>query len=59
MDIPVIDLASAALAPEAAAEALRATCVDTGFFYLVGHGISDDLFRRVFKAAEDFFALQR
>ncbi|ETA01549.1 hypothetical protein CcI156_12905 [Frankia sp. CcI156] len=38
-------------------ERLRETCHDVGFFYLVGHGIGDTLFREVEEVTRAFFAL--
>ncbi len=42
---------------EAAAVAIDAACRDTGFFYVVGHGVSRDLQTRVEELAHEFFAL--
>ena len=58
--LPILDL-SMLDRDEAAAsgfrDALRAATHETGFFYLVGHGIPDDVVTRAFATAERFFAL--
>jgi isopenicillin N synthase-like dioxygenase len=58
--IPLIDvsgLRAAALGPAAVARELRRACIDTGFFYVKGHGISASLIERVFQQSRGFFAL--
>jgi len=50
-ELPVVDL-SAPDAPQAIDEA----CRDTGFFYVVGHGVDEDLQARLERQARDFFA---
>jgi isopenicillin N synthase-like dioxygenase len=59
--LPVIDiagLASAWLADrQEVAAALRAACLDNGFFYIRNHGIPEDLVEAVFAQAARFFAL--
>ncbi|GIF99303.1 isopenicillin N synthase family dioxygenase [Catellatospora citrea] len=52
--LPIIDL-SADRAVVAAG--IRAACRDSGFFYLTGHGVPDDLLARLDAAAREFFAL--
>jgi isopenicillin N synthase-like dioxygenase len=60
--IPTIDLA-AYLADPSSPEALkivgkvRDACMNTGFFSLVGHGISKELQEQIFNAGKTFFAL--
>ena len=49
--LPIVDLADG----EAAAAIDRA-CRDVGFFYVVGHGVDDDLQQRLEDAARAFFA---
>jgi isopenicillin N synthase-like dioxygenase len=49
--LPVVDLA----APDAAAS-IDGACREVGFFYVVNHGVDDDLLRRLERAARDFFA---
>lgn len=58
--LPILDLSDLDRGEEAAAafrDALRAATHDVGFFYLVGHGIPDEITARAFAEAEDFFAL--
>lgn len=59
--IPVIDLSAAltgdVLAREAAARAIRAACLDTGFFYVAGHGVDPALIDDQFAWAKRFFDL--
>ena len=59
--IPVIDLsaalAGAAGARAATAHAIRAACRDTGFFYVVGHGVDPVLIDEQFAWAKRFFDL--
>merc|ERR1712048_1019697 len=51
--IPVVDLS----ADEAEAIAsLKAACETTGFFFLKGHGIEEDLVSSVFAGAKRFFS---
>ena len=58
--LPVLDL-SMLDGDESAAtafrDALRVATHEVGFFYLVGHGIPDDVTARAFATAERFFAL--
>src|SRR4249919_664175 len=53
-ELPVIDVASPAGETSAA---IDAACRDTGFFYVVGHGVSAELVARVERLAHEFFAL--
>jgi isopenicillin N synthase-like dioxygenase len=54
MKLPIVDISL----PEAeAAATLRECCERHGFFYLSGHGISDEIIDAHFKATEQFFAL--
>jgi isopenicillin N synthase-like dioxygenase len=59
-DLPVIDV-SALREPgsnsDRVARQIDAACRDTGFFYVVGHGVDDALPRRVDSGAREFFAL--
>jgi len=60
LNLPILDLSRLDAGPaEAAAfrEELRAATRDVGFFYLTGTGIPHELFRRLQRAARDFFAL--
>jgi isopenicillin N synthase-like dioxygenase len=49
--LPVIDLESSG-----APEALREACRDSGFFYVVGHGVDETLTSRLEALSRDFFA---
>ncbi len=42
---------------QAAVAAIRAACLDKGFFYCVGHGVDPELMRKVFEQSARFFAL--
>lgn len=60
--VPTIDVAPYLADPRSPAaekviEDVRAACVATGFFQIVGHGIPRSLQRGVFEAAAQFFAL--
>lgn len=57
--LPVLDL-SESRNPDTAEQfrdKLREATHEVGFFYLIGHGISDDLQRRLLDVAREFFAL--
>lgn len=51
---PVIDLSNG---PAPIASAIDAACRDTGFFYVVGHGVDSRLGARLDALAREFFAL--
>jgi isopenicillin N synthase-like dioxygenase len=60
--IPTIDIAPYLRDPASSdaidiIQQVKSACMTTGFFSLVGHGISKELQRKVFQAAEAFFAL--
>ncbi|CAO2650803.1 Nn.00g091000.m01.CDS01 [Neocucurbitaria sp. VM-36] len=60
--IPTIDLSSYLQHPSSSdadtvVEQIRAACATSGFFQLVGHGISESLQRHAFGAARTFFNL--
>src|SRR5437763_9495223 len=64
MTLPIIDIAplmSGRNAAEQAAVAahIEAACRDTGFFYIRGHGVADDVIARLDAASRRFFALPR
>ncbi|CAB9528406.1 oxoglutarate-Fe(II) type oxidoreductase [Seminavis robusta] len=42
---------------DATAKLLRATCIETGFFYLEGHGVSQDLLDKVMDQSKRLFGL--
>ena len=52
--LPVIDLSGPSAARRA--EEIDAACRDTGFFYVVGHGVPPELPARVGALAREFFA---
>lgn len=54
MQLPVIDLSAGV---EATAPQLARACSEVGFFYLVGHGVSEALQRELEAASAAFFAL--
>ena len=60
-EIPKIDLSATfgadAAARQRAAEEIGAACRNTGFFYVIGHGIPASLVERAFAEASRFFAL--
>ncbi|KAJ4831606.1 hypothetical protein Tsubulata_015292 [Turnera subulata] len=53
--LPIIDLSS----PDrnSTANSIRQACVEYGFFYLVNHGVEEELLGRVFEGSRKFFAL--
>jgi len=59
-EIPKIDLSATfgadAAARQRAAEEIGAACRNTGFFYVIGHGIPASLVERAFAEASRFFA---
>jgi isopenicillin N synthase-like dioxygenase len=57
--LPIIDVSPRRRATDAATLAgeIDAACRDTGFFYVVGHGVSNELQARVDSLAREFFAL--
>ncbi len=57
--IPVVDIAplvAGAAARVAVAEEIGAACRDHGFFYVVGHGVDDELQQRLEELSREFFA---
>lgn len=59
--LPVVDVAGLSSSNKAdrraVGDALRAACLDTGFFYCAGHGIPQGLIDAVFEQARRFFDL--
>ncbi|WP_032399049.1 isopenicillin N synthase family dioxygenase [Rhodococcoides fascians] len=55
--LPVLDLESSEDDPQAFRRALREAAHDSGFFYLVGHGIGADRMADVLRSARAFFAV--
>ncbi|XP_039028721.1 2-oxoglutarate-Fe(II) type oxidoreductase hxnY-like [Hibiscus syriacus] len=54
-ELPIIDLSS----PDrfSTANSIRQACIDHGFFYLVNHGVDEELVKKVFKQSSSFFSL--
>jgi isopenicillin N synthase-like dioxygenase len=57
--LPIIDVAAALRTGDAAAIAgeIDIACRDTGFFYVIGHGVSTALQSRIDELSREFFAL--
>ncbi|KAK1565643.1 hypothetical protein Q3G72_031594 [Acer saccharum] len=55
LKLPIIDLSS----PDriSTAKSIRQACIEFGFFYLVNHGVEEELFRRVFEESSKLFSL--
>jgi isopenicillin N synthase-like dioxygenase len=59
-NVPIIDVAplqAGALRRGEVARQLRAACVESGFFYVVGHGVNESLCARLEALSREFFAL--
>lgn len=58
--LPLIDMAGvrerSPLAIQRAGKAIRQACTDTGFFYIINHGVPQPLINRAMAAAHEFFA---
>ena len=59
VELPVIDISPLIRGDgiETVAAEIDAACRDTGFFYVIGHGVSTELQARVDDLAREFFAL--
>ena len=57
--IPQIDLQASlrGLKRRSTAKAIRKACLETGFFYVTNHGISEKLCSALFSRSQEFFAL--
>ncbi|XP_022718836.1 2-oxoglutarate-Fe(II) type oxidoreductase-like isoform X2 [Durio zibethinus] len=55
LHLPIIDLSS----PDrlSIANSIRQACVEHGFFYLVNHGVEEELLKKVFEQCSKFFSL--
>ncbi|XP_065857692.1 2-oxoglutarate-Fe(II) type oxidoreductase hxnY-like isoform X2 [Euphorbia lathyris] len=53
-EIPVIDLSAPAFST---ANLIRQACVEHGCFYIVNHGVEEELVARVFEQSKQFFSL--
>lgn len=57
--LPIIDLAPSLFEPDAerrVAADIDTVCRQSGFFYIVGHGVPQDLIQTVFSSASQFFS---
>ena len=60
--IPIINIAPYLSSPSSSEsqsiiDAVRTTCLTTGFFQITGHGVPPELRKSIFEAAANFFAL--
>ncbi len=53
-NVPVVDISQD---PQIASQRLRAACLEHGFFYISGHGVSQELVDRLDHLSHQFFAL--
>ncbi|TYI15587.1 hypothetical protein ES332_A08G196700v1 [Gossypium tomentosum] len=55
LQLPIVDLSS----PDrfSTANSIRQACIDHGFFYLVNHGVDEELVNEVFEQSSKFFSL--
>ncbi|PPR84975.1 hypothetical protein GOBAR_AA35738 [Gossypium barbadense] len=55
LQLPIVDLSS----PDrfSTANSIRQACIDHGFFYLVNHGVDEELVNKVFEQSSKFFSL--
>lgn len=58
-EVPILDLAHwlAGGAPDTLVSEIRTACLNTGFFYVSGHGVPDDVVADVFDATRRYFDL--
>lgn len=60
-EVPIIDVgrffAGVPGALDEVAQQIHKACTEIGFFYIVNHGVSQPVIRRVFEAMENFFTL--
>ncbi|KAK9275960.1 hypothetical protein L1049_023235 [Liquidambar formosana] len=55
LELPIIDLSSSH--PISTATSVRQACMEYGFFYIVNHGVEEELLERVFDESRKFFSL--
>ncbi|OMO52562.1 Isopenicillin N synthase [Corchorus olitorius] len=55
LHLPIIDLSSQDRL--STANSIRQACLDHGFFYLVNHGVEEELIKKVFEQSKKFFSL--
>ncbi|XP_022732350.1 2-oxoglutarate-Fe(II) type oxidoreductase-like [Durio zibethinus] len=55
LQLPIVDLSS----PDSLsiANSIRQACIEHGFFYLVNHGVEEELLKKVFEQSSKFFSL--
>ncbi|XP_031247904.1 1-aminocyclopropane-1-carboxylate oxidase isoform X3 [Pistacia vera] len=55
LKLPIIDLSS----PDrfSTADSIRQACIEYGFFYLVNHGVEEEILGRIFDESRKFFSL--
>ncbi|KAA3469099.1 1-aminocyclopropane-1-carboxylate oxidase-like isoform X1 [Gossypium australe] len=54
LQLPIINLASTDRF--STANSIRKACIDHGFFYLVNHGVDEELVKKVFEQSSNFFS---
>ncbi|XP_050227006.1 2-oxoglutarate-Fe(II) type oxidoreductase hxnY-like isoform X2 [Mercurialis annua] len=54
--LPIIDLSS--LDRISTANSIRQACIECGFFYVVNHGVEEELQEQVFEESKQFFSLK-
>ncbi|KAK8650224.1 hypothetical protein V6N13_139870 [Hibiscus sabdariffa] len=54
LQLPIVDLSS----PDrfSIANSIRQACIEHGFFYLVNHGVDEELVKKVFEQSSNFFS---
>ncbi|PIN13358.1 Iron/ascorbate family oxidoreductase [Handroanthus impetiginosus] len=55
VELPIIDLASSDRI--STAQSIRQACIECGFFYLINHGVEENLLQKVFEGSKEFFSL--
>ncbi|EXC02102.1 hypothetical protein L484_024067 [Morus notabilis] len=55
LKLPIIDLSSSDTSSTAAS--IRQACIEHGFFYLVNHGVEDEVLEKVFLESKKLFSL--
>ncbi|KAK8510858.1 hypothetical protein V6N13_097576 [Hibiscus sabdariffa] len=55
LQLPIVDLSSTDRF--STANSIRQACIDHGFFYLVNHGVDEELVKKVFEQSSNFFSL--
>ncbi|CDP10000.1 unnamed protein product [Coffea canephora] len=55
LQLPIIDLSCSDRI--STAQSIRQACMEYGFFYLINHGVEEELLKRVFEESRKFFVL--